>query len=342
MARIIRARTETPSLSSGFSAIIQRRRRAVSDPPPPPVVPRVTRTAREAPRRQIADFPEDATPVSDLLTQVRAIARPARGTEYLHVSDLISRCIRKFALIEQQDIPQPPQRLSLTDLLTFAQGDAIHDVIKARAVASGPSTVWGKWSCKCGSMRHEDPCVHADLPVQTCSNCDGGFTEYHEVPIRNEELKIVGNPDLVFFLQDFQAFYINELKSIAHEQWKELVRPKPDHVIQVVFYYWLMKHAGFTMVPRVSILYVTKGWMFNGDPFKEFTLDAEEELPRLESYLDEARALAEFRATGKLPARTMCVSDNAPEAKKCEVCSICFRGNGNAPKTISLRQALRR
>lgn len=344
MPRVMRFRSENPGATSRLAARFQGRSTAAPAPAARAPSLRVRRTPVAAAIRQVEDFPEDAAPLSDLLKSAQYTSRPARGTEYLHVSDLINRCIRRIAIIEQHNITPPAQRLSLTDILTFGQGDAIHDIVKERASVGGPMTVWGNWSCRCGKLKTESPCVAADLPRDTCDSCDESMTKYHEVPMRNEAYKIVGNPDLILRLPDYEAFYITELKSIAHDQWKELVRAKPDHVIQILFYYWLMKELGYKLIPKVSVLYVTKGWIFSGAPYKEFVIDAEEELERgrLDPYLELADALAVYRKTGKLPARTQCVSDQAPDAKKCDVCSLCFSNTTHAPKKVSIRQALGR
>lgn len=290
----------------------------------------------------VAYLPKEVEPVlSSLLARASYEPRPARGTEYLHVSDLLTKCIRRFAIIEQNKIAPPPQRLSLMDLLTFGVGEKIHDVIKERATVGGPGHVWGNWSCRCGGMRTTEPCIHDELPpLARCDTCGDEYSVYHEVPMRDDELKIVGTPDLLLYLRDFDAFFITELKSIAHNQWEELVRAKPEHVIQVLFYWYLMKKLGYRVADRVSIVYVTKGYIFKGVPYKEFIIEPEPMLSRLDPYLEEAAALKAARENGGLPPRLKCVSDIAPDAKKCDVCSICF-GNSNGPQKVSIATALR-
>lgn len=228
------------------------------------------------------------------------------------------------------------------DLLTFAVGDTIHDVVKARAVIGSPSQVWGNWRCRCGQTKTAQPCLGDAVNPSTCGVCAGPIDIYEEVPMRDEELKIVGTPDLVLFLSQPQAHYITELKSISDKGYEELSRPKPDHVIQVLFYWYLMNKLGYRLVDQVSILYITKGYKFRGDPYKEFTLQPSINLSRLEPYLEEARSLLSYAAGGRLPPRIVCGSDTAPEAKKCDVCSICFGGIDAAPQKISFAEAFSR
>lgn len=285
---------------------------------------------------------DDAAPLTEILNKARSQSRPARQSEWIHVSDLIGKCIRKIALREQQDLPPANQVLTLMDMLTFAVGDTIHDVLKERTWVGSPSEVWGNWSCKCKKMQTSEPCLFDQLDhSHACEACDGGYTQYVEVPMRDDELRIVGTPDLILYLQSLSALYITELKSIAHAQWEELVRPKPEHVIQVLFYWFLMRRLGYRLVARISILYCTKGYVFGGSPIKEFSFDPREIISRLDPYLQEAEELRRYRREGVIPIRTMCASDRSPEAKKCEMCSTCFGGNENAkPRAISAASAL--
>ena len=323
----------TSGLSSRLGDVLQRRRGAKME-------------AEDAQSRNvmtggIVTMPPEATPLSDLLQKARIFSRPARSTEFLHVSDLVGKCIRKIALAERLKLPPKPQALRLTDLLTFAQGDAIHDVLRSRAAAGGPRAVWGNWECKCGTTSTATPQLFSDVdPERRCPACKGPLNVYKEVPMLVKDLGIVGNPDLILFLSEFDALHITELKSIAHDAWKELVRPLPDHVIQVLFYWYLMRRLGYSLTDKVSILYATKGWIFSGDAFKEFVVDCPSQVHRLDPYLEDAKAVLAARAGGDLPPRT-CASEQSPDAKKCELCRSCFGvNNDEQPITISIAQAL--
>lgn len=322
----------TSSLSSRLGDVLQRRRasKVVSQ------VQQVTGLKTGG----VVLLPEDTTPLTDLLDKARILSRPPRDTSYLHVSDLVGKCLRKIALVDMLGIPHRPQNLRLTDLLTFAQGDAIHDVLKANAVRAGSSAVWGGWSCKCGTCTVPEPCLHSEVDNdRRCPACKGPIEVYQEVPTTNKEYEVVGNPDLILYLREQNALHITELKSISHDAWKELVRAQPDHVIQVLFYWFLMQEAGYRLTNKVSILYATKGWIFSGSPTKEFVIDAPSQMHRLQPYLQDAKAVKESRAGGELPPR-ICPSESAPDAKKCEVCRSCFGVNINEkPVTISASSA---
>ena len=289
----------------------------------------------------VVALPKEATPLSDILRGARHLSRPARSTDYLHVSDLVSKCLRRIALMDRLKIPAKAQSLSLTDSLTFSQGDAIHDVIRLRAAQGNARMVWGNWSCKCGSTCTPSPRLFGDVDQgESCPACKGSMDVYTEVPMFDEEYKIVGNPDLILYLPDPGALHVTELKSIAHDSWKDLARPQPDHVIQVLFYWFLMQRQGYRMTDTASILYVTKGWMFSGEPYKEFTFNAQAQLHRLDPYLEDALAVGTSRSGGNLPPR-ICARDDAPIAKKCDVCKTCFGiSDDEAPVNISIASAL--
>jgi hypothetical protein len=288
----------------------------------------------------MVNIPEDATPILEILTKSRTLGRPARSTDYLHVSDMVGKCIRKLALIESLGVPAKPQGLSLTDSLTFAQGDAIHDVLKSRVASGGREQIWGNWQCACKTTFTTEPCTLAEVDAaRICPACKTPLNVYREVSFRDEEYKVVGNPDLLIVLPAYSALFVSELKSISDKLWKELARPDPDHVIQVLFYWYLVKKAGYRVADRVSVVYATKGWMFSGSPCKEYVFHAPSQVARLQPYLAEAAALKASREGGNLPTRT-CRTAQDTTAKNCEVCATCFGASNEKPVSISISSAL--
>jgi hypothetical protein len=99
------------------------------------------------------------------------------------------------------------------------------------------------------------------------------------------------------------------------------VRPIPDHVVQVSFYWNIMRACNMPLVDKASILYANKEYSFKM-PFKEYTVVPSEE--NLTIYYDDLTALKASKAGGPLPMRVVCSSDASPEAKKCPVCVSCF------------------
>lgn len=282
---------------------------------------------------QIVPCPTEEDFLTDIINRAPRERRERRAGEYLHVSDLIGKCVRKIALCDRHGVPIRPDRLSSSDIFTFAQGDAIHDAVKAMATNSSPARVWGKWRCHCGHLFHDIPCLNSETDEHDiCPQCDTPTNVYEEVAMRDPDTMIVGTPDLILYLSEFAAFHVTEIKSIAHDQWKELLRPKPDHVLQVLFYWYLMRALGYRLTDMVSVFYVTKGYIFGGaqKPYKEFMFRPEHELHRLDPYLADARALVASRSKGAVPTTgaalpsRVCSGEFTVQAKKCEVCKICF------------------
>lgn len=265
-------------------------------------------------------------PLSDIVDIAGYKMQDTRPGKYLHVSDLLSKCIRKRAIHQKYGTKPKSRRLTVSDRLTFAQGDAIHDLLKSIARDGDPDEVWGKWSCKCGELHHDEPCTYSSINrTETCEYCHTLVDVYHEVSMVDEELWIVGNPDLILYKARYDAYLISELKSIAPDQFKTLARPKPEHVLQVVFYWYLMRKLGYRVLDRVSIFYASKGWSFT-KPFLEFVIDPQHELHRLEPMIEDAIAHRASVEGAELPGRTFCSSASAKDAKSCEVCQICFGG----------------
>lgn len=246
-----------------------------------------------------------------------------RGGEFLHVSDLLGKCMRKIALSEVHDISMPAPYVHESMALTFAQGVALHDHVKGRIFAGHGDDMYGSWSCRCGAL-HTDTAAYRNVKTKKCKVCGGTPTNYHELELRDPELKVIGSPDITIYLPKYGIYYPIEIKSINHEDWKELARPKPDHVLQVLFYWYLLRKLGYPVPSQVSILYVTKGFLFK-TPYKEFVVNAEDNISRLDEYLEEARMLAEARKNGTIPVRSFCSSKDCKPAKDCHVVNLCFQ-----------------
>ena len=231
--------------------------------------------------------------------------------------------MRKIALSEAHDIAMPSQFIHESMMLTFAQGTALHDHVKGRVFAGHGDFLYGSWSCKCGAL-HTDHSLYSRVKAKRCKVCGGAPTKYHELELRDPDLMVIGSPDITIYLEKYGVYYPIEIKSIAHDAWTELSRPKPDHVLQVLFYWYLLKKLGYPVPSQVSILYVTKGFLFK-TPYKEFAVFPEKVISRLDEYLEEARALKASRNGGALPMRSHCSARDCKEAKDCHVANLCFQ-----------------
>ena len=336
-ARMVRKRGESAALASRLGDMLERRRASMGQAPMKAHADDFTNADGG-----VVNISPTSNVLSEYLSKGSSLSDPPRDSKLLHVSDLLSRCIRKIALVDRMGISPRPRTLSLTDSLTFAQGNAIHDVLKER-VGLGGAPLWGNWECRCGLTSTEEPGLYRSIPDgRVCSFCKGPLSKYKEVPMPDLGLGIVGTPDLIVYRPAHKALHVSELKSISHAQWKELSRPKPDHVLQVLFYWHLMKRRGYRLTSHPSVLYATKGWMFSGDPFKEFPVDAVRGEDRLDDYLTDAKALQVSRKGGPLPPRVTCADRMSTEAKKCEVCDACFSKAEIKPVPVKFHRPNRR
>lgn len=270
-------------------------------------------------------------PMGDILDVVRSITRPARSDDYLHVSSLIYDCPRAIALREARGGGAPAQVLRLAEQLTYRQGEAIAEVIVKSVRNVAPTQIWGDWQCRCGHTRTQSPCLYSEATAASpCPHCGGMLDEYVEVPMFDEQYKIVGNPDLLLYLPEHDALQGVELKSITPNDFPDLARPQPEHLVQSLFYWWLMHRLGYRLTTTWSIVYVNKGHSFRGNPYKEFVIDAAAQVSRLEPLLEEAMALRAYREGGALPPRVRCNTPNDSKAKKCHECQACFSASAAA------------
>lgn len=301
------ARRRAPAIGSGSASALKRRTGrgpAVSDGP------------------VVAQYfgNDDDTPVIELLKAVRPMAQDFRGGEFIHVSDVISKCVRRIALMRQMGARPPQETIMDGQAITFAIGEALHDFVKAKFIKGHPQKVWADWKCDCGHLVHRG--TFSSIPKRTfCPECGGPSHRHHEVPFVYTVYKLKGTPDLLLWLEQYNAFYIIEIKSISADGWKEIVRPLPDHMVQIAFYWRILRDAGINVVNRVSILYVNKEFSFKF-PYKEFMIDPS--AVDLTPYIEDLDALKAAEDGGPLPARVLCSSDRAPEAKKCHMCAACF------------------
>lgn len=268
---------------------------------------------------ELSSFNEEDT-LKDIL-KTPCIQHHREG-DCLHVSDLIGKCVRKIALSKRTGIPMKPEPLFDGQKITFAQGDAIHDHITDKVIKACPDKVFASWTCICGKLRVPNTTYDKAQEVKKCKKCGRKATTHKELSLRDDELMLTGHVDLsLLFCNNLQ---LNELKSIKKSRWDDLVSPLPDHVIQVLLYWYLARRQEIKLVDKVTLLYAAKEYMMS-NPYKEFHIRPSEQLHRLDDYLEDVRAYAASLKGGGLPIRTVCKDITSPAAKKCQFKSICFQ-----------------
>lgn len=316
-ARIARSRVAPPQAIA--APAIHRTR------PVRPAAQRLVSRRRGGDDEQIHSIEAADQFVIDLLKAGKPPYDSFREGTHVHVSDIISKCARKIALIRRLGLRHQPRQLLDGHAITFAQGHAIHDFIKKRFVDGHPDKVWAKWECPCGATMTE-PMVYAELSREhACPTCKKIPRKYHEVGLADDDLEVVGSPDLILYLKDYPLYYPIEIKSMTAKQWEELERPVPDHVIQALFYWKLMRERNFPLPDQLSILYVKKEYTFKL-PYKEFIIHPQQQTKRLDSFVEDLEVIAAARnPKNPLPPRVTCGTMESPEAKQCSVCVTCFQ-----------------
>lgn len=246
-----------------------------------------------------------------------------RDGDYLHVSDLVYKCTRMIAL--SKELGQPIRGESIMDSrgVTFATGHAIQEYVTGRMKTNFPEMLWGNWSCRCGDeMRgHVTWAEVQDEPA--CHQCGSKIENYVETIWRSEDMKLTGAVDLMLKLPTGHLYPI-EVKSIAGARFEDLTRPVPDHLIQALFYWHLIRENGFQVMDQLSILYVKKEFVF-GNPYKELLVQPSNYENRITDFMDEARELkAYMTGGGPLPVRTTCSHPQASGARECPFALQCF------------------
>ena len=244
-----------------------------------------------------------------------------RDGDYIHVSDLIHKCSRKIALSKRLREPIDPEPLFDSNSLTYCQGHAIAEFIVKKIAHKAPRNAYGVWTCPCASEEIEGT-KHAVKDI-VCDTCGHPLDIYKEIVIKDDELRLTGSIDLIF--REDGAFVIVELKSIAKSYWEKLERPVPEHLIQVLIYWYLMQKAGKPLHDKIVILYAVKEMIF-ARPYKEFVVQPSKHLFRLDDYLEDAQTLkSALHDNGDLPPRLTCPSQDSPAAKKCQFRETCFQ-----------------
>lgn len=305
-----RSRTVVAKTSGRLSNAISRRRAKADG------------KIQDTPDDKIVEYfgNRDDTPLIELMRTAPTKVRPPRNNDNIHVSDLIHRCVRRILLMERMGVNPPAERLSEGQSVTFAIGEALHAYVVDKFTHGHPDKVYARWSCACGGTSKKG--LLSKVGKMVCEDCGTHLTKHNEVSFVHPDYPLTGSPDLILRLDEYGAYYLVELKSISGNQYKELVRPVPDHIIQIVFYWQILKARGWRLVDKVSILYINKEFSFKM-PYKEFLIDPQEP-GLLDPYMEDLEAVKIARAGGELPPRTFCANIDSPDAKKCPVSVACF------------------
>lgn len=283
--------------------------------------------AAERPSRPVNTPREPASaptiPVSVLKTVLDTedrVTETPRGTSsgYAHLTDLIGLCPRYGQLAQAA---HTPVHRSVTGghRVMWAIGRAVEKHIRDTYIRSvNFKGVWGRWKCAC-----ERTVTDGLWQGHTCSFCGTPASNYHELPLADEEAGIIGSPDFVT-LSARERLVITEIKSMTPEEWKTIEEPKITHRVQGSGYNRLYRINGFEVEPYVSVIYCTKLFRF-GSPYKEFVYRVQSDAvaeAELDSMWETARIIKAGR--GLAPRLPACSSHTTKAAAACPLVGECF------------------
>lgn len=272
------------------------------------------------PKRSLSHPMASDTPITKTMFTGPQL-RGQRGGEYLHVSDLIYKCVRKKALSLRGNLPIAAEKMWDTQGITFSIGHMIGDYVVARVLASD-GRLFGRWKCRCGQVTEDNTMREDALHKPPCRSCNGQFDIYDELHLVCEDLMLQGHCDLALLWG--VKYYLTEVKSVGNNGWNAIESsPDMDHIIQLLFYYYMAKAMHLPVHEFGSIFYVRKEFKI-GSPYREHKINLENELHRLEPYIEEAQEYARFMDNGILPPRKMCSDMGEKKALGCQFCMDCF------------------
>lgn len=242
-----------------------------------------------------------------------------RDTEHLHPSELSKKdwCGRA-AVYKITGVPAAPDSMSFSRLNVFEEGHAIHEKWQTWLWKAG--VLHGAWSCKKCSV------VWVATSPDSCVSCGSPSIRYNEVPIQNDEHRILGHADGE--IQDSQGKALIEIKSVGvgtvrfekpslhadyqkgqitiDEVWKNIKTPFASHLRQGNLYMYC------TGVHEMVFIYEWKPTQ----EVKEFSVKYNEEI--VAPLLENCKAVIAHLEANTIPDRPDWAVDS-----KCKGCTYC-------------------
>lgn len=161
--------------------------------------------------------------------------------------------------------------------------------------------------------------------------------EFIEPRFWSEQYHISGSID-AFFDLGVAKYMLTELKTIATEEFNDLLCPLPEHELRTKLYLRIVaEHPGYSNKINLHegrVLYVSRGHGKKNEdhsgeilPFKEYVVQRDDNA--LLPILKKAEQLKTFRLAGKSIAAMpsgICATAMDKPAKSCPTCKECFSG----------------
>jgi len=274
---------------------------------------------RRAPSRTRSAEMTVADTLKSLVERQDSMTERSRVSDgYVHVSSLLNFCPRKWRLVQMSNAELSNFPKSADRVMWMIGRAAEHHVRTSIMKSLDWGGIYGRWSCVCGKHSYEGFCKS----TATCNSCSDLTRTYGELSVFDEELKVVGNPDMLLSVE--KNLRVVEIKSMNKREFDSMSAPKPNHVFQAACYHRILS-SRFEMSPLVTIFYVCKDYSFAGSPYQEFSVPADDVRPLVDLAFEQVRLLREAEENNTLPDRLeACASPHTATAKKCEMCVQCF------------------
>lgn len=254
--------------------------------------------------------------------QDRLLEESRLVSDVIHVSSLIHFCPRK-SILAKKDAPNLGKAPSSMERVMWAIGRAVEFHVRTQFIAAvGMPQVLGRWSCFCQGSKVEG----LGVSHRVCNQCRNPVSLYGEWLLEDRELRLVGNPDLLFLRPDGQLQVI-EIKSKNKKAFDALHEPEANHLFQSTAYHMLLSRAGlsYPVHPEVVVFYVCKDFAFAGSPYREFHVPASNMANIVEGKFAQVREMRRMEHRSVLPPRlSACATHMSVTAKNCELCVSCF------------------
>jgi hypothetical protein len=267
---------------------------------------------------------------------------PPRSHSPLRASTLLKTghefCPREHALLDLGLGKQQGEFVGTSLRHTFNHG---RDTEKRIRNVYLRDTAVGQWKCRVCKYTRSDY-GHCPDP-NPCPKCGYKFHwEYVEPEFDHPYYGVQVHLDVLVKFPQKPKLHVTELKTMAPDEFKNLVAPLAEHRQRTVFYLQAVAQSGLELAQRIdtseaSILYVSKAFgckdttlKENGikdmpfSPFKEFVIKRDDTLNL--TPLAKARVLKVWRDTQEGMPAGICSNGLTPRAKACSTCAACYSG----------------
>lgn len=239
-------------------------------------------------------------------------------------------CLRKIAFQYYNELEKfhevAPHEIRLQTERVFDNGHKVH--ARWEDYLDGSGVLRGAWKCEnpiCGKVYGKE--VHLGIfnPARVIKGwkctCGCESTHYQEMTVFSDKIfNFYGHVDAIidvrqtpFAKGDDLDVFVVDFKSMKEEYFEELVHAKPEHVVQVHIYMWLLNLTGAVLV------YENK----NNQALKEVFVPRNEEM--ILGIKDQALWMQEVVKARKLPPIPDGMTRSQFPCSFCEFQKLCWQ-----------------